>query len=74
MKDFTILSSDLDTAFDKLFTFCKDNNCKFCVNPMSNTIEVLQIQSKTSFFLVAMIHIVDVTEPYELVREMLKEI
>ena len=74
MKEFIISSSDLDTALDKLYTFCMNHNCNFAVTPTTKTIEVFKINSETSYTLVAAIHIAEVVEPYELVRDLINNI
>lgn len=70
MKTFTISSSDLDTAFDKLYTFCKDNGCNFVVSPTLNAIEVFKIQGDTSYMLLSTIQIADIAEPYEVIKDL----
>lgn len=68
MKDFTISSSDLDTAFSKLCELSQNSACYFTTDMYNSKIEVFSDHDEK----VANIKIVDVVEPYEVAREILK--
>ena len=67
MKTFIISSSELDTAFSKLCELSRNSACYFTTDMYNNKIEVFNDHSEQ----VATIKIVDVIEPYELVKELL---
>lgn len=68
MKTFIISSSDLDTAFSKLCELSHNTACYFTTDTYNSKIEVFNDNDE----LVATIKIVDVVEPYEVAREILK--
>lgn len=68
MKTFIISSSDLDTAFSKLCELSQNSACYFTTDMYNNKIKVFNDHSEQ----VATIKIVDVVEPYEVAREILK--
>ena len=68
MKHFIISSSDLDTAFDKLYELGKNYGIYFTAKPYEESIEVFNDPGE----MIAKIKIVDVAEPYEVAKEISK--
>ena len=68
MRKFIISSSDLDVAFEKLWSLAKENDCQLICDPFVGKIELIKDDK-----MIASVHTAGITEPYEEAREILKE-
>lgn len=70
MKNININLNDLTDVWDRIWEECQLEDCHFCVYPESNRIEVYANEDKK---LIARINIVNITDSYDIAKELFSE-